>query len=113
MRDGGSDVTATSTGGSGFRFMKHSSFFHSKSWLGEALAEETSQARVKTYSPHLNDHRKETFPTSLSSTMVEGLKSSRSFVRLVGLGELPLINNDPDIGSGRGEGKNNSKALRG
>lgn len=65
-----------------------------------------------TYSSHLNDHLKETFPTSLSSTTIDGLKSSRVFCRLTGLGELPVINSDPDIGSKSGEGKNNSTAPR-
>ena len=58
--------------------------------------------RKVAYSSHLNDHRKETFPTSLSSTTIDGLKSWRVFCRLTGLGELPVINKDPDTGSRRG-----------
>ena len=64
------------------------------------------QARRGTHSSHLNDHRKETFPTSLSSTTIDGLKSSRVLCRLAGFGEEPLINSDPDIGSEKDEGKN-------
>ena len=68
--------------------------------------------KTKAYSSHLKDHRKETFPTSLSSTMMDGLKSSRVFCRLAGLGEVPVTSNDPDIGSKTGESKNQPAALR-
>ena len=113
MREGGSEVTATNTGGSGFRIIKHSSFFHSKSCLDGALEGETCQATGDAYSSHLNDHRKETFPTSLSSTMIDGLKSSRVFCRFTGLGAVPVINNDPDSGSVKARDKNNPAALMG
>ena len=63
------------------------------------------------YSSHLNDHRKETFPISLSSTVIDGLKSSRVFCRLTGLGAVPEIKMDPDIGSGRAKGKSNPTPL--
>lgn len=69
------------------------------------LEEETDQAGREAYSSHLNDHRKETFPTSLSSTMIDGLKSSRVLSRLTGFGEAHLINNDPEIGSVKVEGQ--------
>ena len=65
----------------------------------------------EAYSSHLNDHRKETFPTSLSSTTIDGLNSSRVFNRLTGFGELPEISNDPDIGSVKVWYKNNHIAL--
>lgn len=66
---------------------------------------------METHSSHLNDHRKETFPTSLSSTAIDGLKSSRVFNRVTGLGEVPDISNDPDIGSVKVQDKNNRTAL--
>lgn len=59
----------------------------------------------EAYSSHLNDHRKETFPTSLSSTMIDGLKSSRVFCRLTGFEAVPVIKMDPDIGSRKANGK--------
>jgi len=71
-----------------------------------ALEHEINRVSRKTYSSHLNDQRKETFPMSLSSTMIDGLKSSRVFCRLTGFGAVTEIKMDPDIGSGIVKGKN-------
>jgi len=48
---------------------------------------------------------------SLISTMIDGLKSSRVFCRLIGFGEVTEINSDPDIGSGKVKGKNSPTVL--
>ena len=72
-----------------------------------ALEDEINRASRETYSSHLNDQRNETFPTSLSSTMIEGLKSSRVFCRLTAFGAVTEIKMDPDIGSGKAKGENN------
>ena len=69
------------------------------------LEDETSKTERGTYSSHLNDHRKETFPTSLSSTVIDGLKSSKVFCRLTGVGAVPEIRTDPDIGSRGAKGE--------
>jgi hypothetical protein len=66
--------------------------------------EETGQVSREAHPSHLNDQRKETFPTSLSSTMIDGLKSWRVLCRLIGLGAAPEISKDPDIGSGMAKG---------
>jgi len=75
------------------------------------LEEETGQADGEAHSSHLNDHRKETFPMSLSSTMIDGLKSSRVFCRLMGFGAVPDTNSDPDIGSRKVKSKNDPAVL--
>jgi hypothetical protein len=89
------------TGGSGLRIMKHSSRFHSNSFLfdREISAYWTEEEQGNPYSSHLNDHRKDKVPVYLISTTEVGLHNSIVLTLFTGDGAVAVASNDSDMGS--------------
>lgn len=80
--------------------MKHSSRFHSKSWLGEGRDNVAREKKAGgTYVSHVNDHRKLRVPVYLSSTTLEGLYSSSVLCLVVALGAVALARSASESGS--------------
>lgn len=95
-------MTAISTGGSGFRSIKHSSRFHSNSCLSTSSElYSVNRSRLNTHSSHLNAHRNDSVPVYFNSTTKVGLHNSNVLNLLVAAGAVAVMSKDSDMGSPR------------